>query len=70
MEINKHNKYGYVVMEHSFPYDTEIWESEFYEDAQDVVNIILIETPERKVYVREITREEFERTVNVKSNMI
>ena len=69
-EINKHNKYGYVVMEHGYPYDTEIWENETYDDAQAVVNIILRETPERKVYVREITREEFERTANIIANII
>ena len=69
-EINKYNKYGYVVMEHGFLYDTEIWESETYEDAQAVVNIILRETPERKVYVREITREEFERAANIRANMM
>ena len=69
-EINKHNKCGYVVMEHGFPYDTEIWETETYEEAQAVVNIILRETPERKVYVREITREEFERAANIRANMI
>ena len=69
-EINKHNKYGYVVMEHGYPYDTEIWETETYDDAQAVVNIILRETPERKVYVRDITREEFERADNIRANMI
>lgn len=69
-EINKNNPYGYVVMEHDFPYDTAIYNTETYEEAQAVVNIILREKPERKIYIREITREEIERIANIKANMM
>ena len=68
--ISKHNYYGYVVMEFSYPYDNEIWETETYEEAQAVVNIILRENPKRKVYVHKVTREEFEREANIRANMI
>jgi hypothetical protein len=69
-EINKNNPYGYVIIEHDFPYDTEIYDTETYEEAQAVVNIILREKPERKIYIREITREEIERIINIKANMM
>lgn len=68
--INRTNPYGYVVMEFNYPHDKEIWETETYDEAQAVVNIILRETPERKVYVHKITREEFQRAANIRANMM
>ena len=69
-EINKNNDYGYVIMEHGYPYDSAVYNTETYEQAQAVVNIILRENPKRKVYIREFTREEIERITNIMANMI
>lgn len=69
-EINKNNDYGYVIMEHGYPYDSVVYNTETYEQAQAVVNIILLENPKRKVYIREFTREEIERITNIMANMI
>lgn len=65
-EINKNNLYGYIVAEHSYPHDNEIHEAETYEEAIDVLNIINKEEPNRKIYIREITEEEFNRVVNLR----
>lgn len=69
-EINKNNPYGYMIMEHDYPYDTEVWEAEDYEEAKETLNIILNDNPNRKVYIREITREEVERAANIRAHMM
>lgn len=69
-EINKNNLYGYVLMEHDFPNDNEIHEAETYEEIENVYNYITKYNPERKIYIREITKEEFNRVANIKANMM
>lgn len=67
-EINKNNPYGYIVAEHNYPHDNEIHEAETYEEAVSAYNYILKYNPNRKIYIREITEEEFNRAVNIRVN--
>lgn len=68
-EINKNNPYGYVVMEYDYPHDNELHEAETYEDALSAYNYILKYNPNIKIYIREITSEEFNRAANIRANM-
>ena len=54
-------------MENDFPYDNEVFETELYEKAKSTLNLILDINHERKVYIREITREEVNRISNMKA---
>lgn len=65
-EINKNNPYGYIVAEYSYPHDNEIHEAETYEEALSAYNYILKYNPNRRIYIREITEEEFNRVVNIR----
>lgn len=68
--INKNNPYGYVLMEHDFPNDNEIHEAETYEEIESAYNYITKYNPGRKIYIREITEEEFNRAANIRANMM
>lgn len=69
-EINKENENGYVVAEHEYPHDTDIWYAEDYEEAEQTIRLILKDFPNRKVYIREITDEEVNRNINMMAAMI
>ena len=70
IEINKNNPYGYMVMEHDFPHDNEIHEAETYEEIESAYNYIAKYNPGRRIYIREISEEEFNRTANIRANMM
>lgn len=61
MEVDKNCVNGYVIMEHDFPHDIEIHDVEDYTEAESVINIILKEEPNRRVYIRPITDAEVNR---------
>lgn len=65
-EINKNNLYGYMVMEYSYPHDNVLHEANTYEEALSAYNYIKKYNPRHKIYIREITEEEFNRAVNIK----
>ena len=69
-EINKNNPYGYIVAEHNYPHDNELHEAETYEEAVSTYNYILKYNPKIKIYIREITEEEFNRAANIRANMM
>ena len=70
IEINKNNPYGYMVMEHDFSHDNEIHEAETYEEIESAYNYIAKYNPGRRIYIREISEEEFNRTANIRANMM
>lgn len=69
-EINKNNPYGYILAEYSYPHDNEIHEAETYEEIESAYNYIKKYNPERRIYIREITVEEFNRMANIRANMM
>lgn len=69
-EINKNNPYGYILAEYSYPHDNEIHEAETYEEIESAYNYIKKYNPERRIYIREITEEEFNRMANIRANMM
>ena len=57
--MDNNGKYGYMIMEHNYPYDNEIYECNTPQEADDILRLIHEQNKCRKVYIREITEAEF-----------